>query len=366
MMDNKIPIEDLSYTGPRMRSLDRKLSMALNSVLSTGQYETAKKEVMRKNHNVITDGANVFTGRQMLRTIYDILKVSDNQMAKVGLETMWAMSCKGDSGLPGFMELWERVDQDSGLGSDGVKLELLMDKLKDVPCMSLVVSLYSVMDDNDSEKSYASFRGHVEKAVSVLKQRKQLDALKRDMTYDHRKDKHNPYNPAYPAVPEDDEPGGGKNKNNQKHDKKGYDGTGPKNGKGNYNKTDGNGKNDDDSKGNDKGKGKGKGKGKAQTPGRRLRNLSAKLNICMFHLKGDCRRIHNGGTCLWRHVTMEEYKAMPDYVCIDDIKLPQYDKDGDRKETSTPCIIEIEDDEEVHCQSGVAMWLSTAETQQKQ
>ena len=152
---------------------------ATQSVSRISVSQAAKKEVMRKNHSIMSSGGIIFTGRQMLRTIYDSLKVSDSQMAKVGLETMWAMTCKGDSGLPGFMELWERVDQDCGLGSDGVKLELLMDKLKDVPCMSLMVSLFSVMDDKDKDKNYPNFRAQVEKAVMVLKQRKQLDALKR-------------------------------------------------------------------------------------------------------------------------------------------------------------------------------------------
>ena len=66
---------------------------------------------------------------------------------------------------------------------------------------------------------------------------------------------------------------------------------------------------------------------------------------------------------------MQEYKSMPDYICIDDIKLPQPNKDNkdeNRKETSTPCIIELKDDEEIQGQSGVAMWFSTVDKQQGQ
>jgi len=271
--EDKIKVEDLRKPGAGFVSLDRKLSVALKSILPPDLEKHVQTEAAR----MVQDG-KMMSGRQVLWHIYNFLRTSPNQTKIIGFVDVAKIKYFGDHNKHGFLNHWNnRMLMTAGNIDYWMKAEVLEDALKDSEDMKVEMMAYrkkypQTLGETKGEERYKAIMDILTRTVIQERDaRNRLERERQDARYLEKQYKGQATAPAQP-------------KGNGKHDGKGKGSPKPsKGGKGA-----GKGKDRSQSaKGNRKGSG-GKGKSDNKTG-----------NLCVYWVvSGACQR---GDQCSYRH-----------------------------------------------------------------
>ena len=266
--------KDVVDPGRDFESLDRKLAIALQSILP--------KELEMKINNVKADllakRGRLISGRQVLWHIYRHLRTNVNQDAVYGVVDIARIQWLGDKNKAKFLTFWEsRMSQMQGKCSNWMKAEVLYRAMMEstdlkIEMMSYLKEYPVSLGQHKGEKRYNALKEILHRTIA--REREEVNRSDRE-AHDRRMwERLVPNHPAAPA------PSKGKGKGKKGKDAARSSSKGPK----------GEGK----SKGKQRSQSaKGRGKGSGGKGGEREKGLCVN-----FVVNGSCSR---GNECSYRH-----------------------------------------------------------------